>query len=202
MRGSLPNTSLIELLLGLLLFLVLGLLMTDTPELFSHPKLRFLYRSGIPLYRGSASVASGPQRPTVHRWQIEHWMTDSTYFFPYAVEDGPGKFLLIEFIGAWVYRLPTPLRAAIQLPPNGSSISVKAYLTWTHTLLLLFFILLPIVGSSTSPQLPIWCGGLPLATYALATVALFRRQTKMFNRVAHRMAGHLSRATGTDQPAA
>ena len=196
------NTPAIKWFFGLLLFLVLGLLMSDTPELFSHPKLRCLYRTGVLLYRRTLNVAISANSPVVLRWQIEHWMTTSSCFFPLAVEDTPGKFLLMEFMGTRFYRVPALLRGAIRPDPLGALISVSAYLTWTHTFILLFLIALPIIGISTSPQLPVWCGSLPLAAYSLAAAALFRRQTKMFTNVGHRMASYLSQGSGTNQPAA
>ena len=196
------NSSAINWFIALLGFLLLGLLMTDTPELFRLPKLRFLYRTGVLIYRRTSNVAISANSPVVHRWQIEHWMTTSSCFFPLAVEDTPGKFLLMEFMGTRLYRVPALLRGAIRPDPLGSLISVSAYLTWTHTFILLFLIALPIIGISTSPQLPVWCGSLPLAAYSLAAAALFRRQTKMFSNVGDRMASYLSQDSGTNQPAA
>src|SRR5690349_12372597 len=116
------------------------LLMTDNPYIFRYRSIRFLYRSGFPLYSHVFKVNSQPHALNIPLWKIEHWMSQSGFSSPVAGEDGQRHYVLMEFI--WLFFTPIPLlmRAIISWDNTENNVIIRGYATWTYFFILVFLI--------------------------------------------------------------
>jgi hypothetical protein len=119
-------------------------------------------------------------------------MSDSRCFFPFAEEDGPDRYLLMEFMGARIHRYPTLLRGVIFYDPVQSRISVRGFLTWTHTLIVIWLLVFPLAVGLASGIPGALCGSVPFAAYFVGAVILYGKQAARFRRLAERWAAYLS----------
>jgi len=94
----------------------------------------------------------------------------------------------VEFMGTRFYRIPTLLRGVIWHDPAQSKITVSAYLTWSHTLIVMWLLVLPLIGAYSSGPQTALCSSVPLAVYSLAAVFLYRNQVSRFRNLGRRWA--------------